>query len=264
MLNSIHYKALRAVERHYTANFVNDIVNHPSVAPHVLLTSDHADLTAFLNDRRNVALVGPHGAMVLEQLQPGLYEAHTQVLPAGRGEWSKNFVLACLHWMFCSTDAVEVVTRVPEGNLMARGGMRMLERVFGPLFLLRRTEGWMKDGKVIPADVYSLPLHTWLAKAPGLNERGLWFHDALDAEYARLNKKIDQHADDETHDRAVGAALEMLWLGQPQKALVFYNRWASIAGYQPIRLVSEEPLAIDIRDSVLVLRPSAQTFWVAA
>lgn len=263
MISPLH-NALRSIERHYIAKFVNEVVNHPSVAPHVLLTNDAADLSSFLSDRRHVALVAKHGAMVYEQLQPGLYEVHTQVLPGGRGEWSKWFILASLHWMFCSTDAVEIVTRVPQGNVMARAGVRLLEKTFGPLFELRREAGWLRDGQPIAADVFSLPIQKWLRAAPGLEERGKWFHEKLESEYARLNKKTDLHEDDVVHDRAVGAACEMLWCGQPHKSLVFYNRWARLAGYQPLRLISESPLAIDIRDAVIVMRPSEQTFWVAA
>lgn len=262
-LSRLH-QTLRTLERHFVAKFVNEIVNHPSVAPHVLLTHEEADLTAVVADPANVVLVADHGAIVFQQLQPGLFEAHTQVLPSGRGEWGRWFVLAALHWLFCSTTAVEVVTRVPQGNVPARAGMRVLERVFGPLHELRREEGWFRDGEPIPADVYSLPINKWLRAAPGLTERGQWFHDKLEAEYEKVGKKHLAHADDGVHDRAVGAACEMIWGGQVQKALVFYNRWALIAGYAPIRVVSEQPLALDIRDAILVVRPSEQNFWMVA
>jgi len=254
---------LRHVARHRNAEWLNRVVNDPSVREWVLAdTSKAVDLTSFVANPANIVLGGKHGAIAFEQLTPGVYEAHTQVLPAGRGGWAASFVLACLHWMFAQTDAVEITTRVPQGNVAARAGIRMLEHVFGPLFELRRERGWLRNGEHIPADVYVLHLSKWMLHAPGLYERGTWFHRRLEEEYARLGKQEDLHEDDSVHDRAVGAACELLIGGQAPKAVVFYNRWAALAGYAPISLTSVQPLVVNIRDALLLVRPGEQNFWV--
>jgi hypothetical protein len=96
-------------------------------------------------------------------------------------------------------------------------------------------------------------LQDWLRTAPGLEEKGAWFHDRIEAEFARLGVPDLAHPDDPVHDRYVGAACEMLAGGQPIKALSVYNRFATFGGYEPARLVSLDPLHIDIGNAVLAV-----------
>lgn len=240
------------IARTFDAAPINAIVNDPSVYPWVC--GQHTgplDLSPVIADRRNVALFGEHGGMLFHCHQPGYYEIHTQVLPAGRGPWALAMAQACFHYMFCSTDAVDLITRCPKGNLGARSLARAvhLEKDF------TNPAGWIMNGVPIAADIYSLGIARWIKMAAGLPARGHWFHERLEQEYAQLGAEHKPHADDETHDRNVGAALGMLLGGQPQKGVVFYNRWAAVADYQQIAIETLQPLTINIGEALLFMRP---------
>lgn len=236
------------IERQYNAKFLNTLANDPSIAPWIRGTlTGQMDFTTVVEDSKNYALLGEHGGVIFAQLQGGLYEAHTLVLPAGRGKWALDTVNECLKWMFTRTDAVEIMTRVPKGNLGARA---LVKSIHGALEF-RNSKGWVFDHQYVYADIYSLTIQRWMKTAPGLDQQGKWFHDRLEQEYRRVGKMEETHGDDETHDKYVGLAVEMITHGQPEKAMVFYNRWAAMAGYAPIRMVNRNPLVLDIRDAII-------------
>lgn len=249
---------LATVERSYDAIWANRVSNDPAVYPWVkgYLTGP-IDLTGVAANRANVVLCGEHGFQVYAQHTAGAFEVHTSVLPSGRGQWTLDFVRACLHWMFTRTGAVEFYTLCPKGNVPAL----VLAKAIGGKYEATRERGWIMDRDPIPADVYSLPILDWARTAPGLVERGHWFHERLEAEYAR-HGAVDPspHADDEMHDRHVGLAYELFSAGQIAKALILYNRWAAMAGYAAIALVSGDPLTINIQDAVLVLPENGEFF----
>lgn len=246
---------LGKIERTFDAMRLNEIVNHPSVYRWVKGPAEgKIDLTDVLASPVNVCLMGEHGAELFVKLQPGLYEVHSQCLPEGRGRWMLGFVQAALHWMFTRTDAVELVTRCP--NLAAKA----LAKAIGGTKEFTNPNGWILDGKTVPADIYALRLQDWMRTAPGLEERGAWFHDRLEAEYARHGMAEPPHPDDHVHDRYVGAACEMFLGDVPNKAAIFYNRWAGMAGYEPVKIIDYDPLTIDIRDAILIVRED--DFWM--
>jgi hypothetical protein len=156
-----------------------------------------------------------------------------------------------LHWLFTRTEAIEAITRCPTGNLAAKA----LAKAINGEHLCTLPNGWVKDGKPIPADIFSLTIQHWMKTAPGLCEKGHWFHERLKFELDRLGIEDVQHADDDTHNRYVGAAYEMFAGGQPEKAALFYNRMASMAGWRPLLLVSVNPtVEVDIGTAILVMR----------
>lgn len=161
-----------------------------------------------------------------------------------------RFTQECLKWMFTRTDAMEIMTRCPHGNLPAKA----LAKAIGGTYEFTNPNGWVMDGKAVPADIYALRIQDWLRTAPGLEERGAEFHDKLEKEFARLGMG-DNHPDDANHDRHVGAAYEMFMGGQPHKGAVIYNRFASMAGYLPIYVVSTEPfVSVNIQSALLVMK----------
>jgi hypothetical protein len=249
---------LASIRRETHAHDINRIVNHPAVYPQIrAYTMGRIDYGPAIANPANVMLMGEHGGVLFVRHQPGVYETHTQVLPEGRGKWTLSMVRAALHWMFTRTDAVEIMTRVPRGNL----GALALVRAIGGVHEFTNPRGWVQDGDPVPAAVYALRIQDWARKAPGLQERGKWFHDQLVSEYARLGvTKHEQHDDDDVHDRYVGLAAEMMMGGQPIKGAIFYNRWAVMADYQPISIVSLSPLTVDIRDAILCVRENS--FWM--
>jgi hypothetical protein len=258
-LSAVH-GMMATIRRERHARNLNRLLNHPSVYPWVHgPTEGPLDLTGAVLNPNNVLLMGQFGGLLFQQHQQGLYEVHSQCYPEGRGEWMVGFVKSCLMWMFTRSDAVEIMTRCPKGNYAARA----LAKTIGGRYEFTNPRGWVKDGQTISADIFALRIQDWMRTAPGLEERGRWFHDLLEGEYERLGKAEPQHPDDPGHDRYVGAACEMILGGQPDKAVIFYNRWAMLADYATIRIASRSPLALDIRESILIVRPDGQ-FYVAA
>lgn len=239
-----------AISRQTSATHLNSILNHPEVHPGVALNAEPLDLTPHIADPNVVALYGEHGGQVYQRLQVGLWEAHSAFVPEGRGEWALAATQQTLKWIFTRTEAVEVITRVPQGNL----GARALARAAGLTQDCTLAHGWVRDGKPISADVFSLTVQSWMRSAPDLPTRGKWFHARLNAEFDRLGISEPPHEDDETHDRYVGAACEMVFGGQPEKACVFYNRMAALARWHPISIVNIDPLAIDIGSAIIMIR----------
>jgi hypothetical protein len=252
------------LERQLDATRLNQIVNDPSVYDHVRgAFTGTIDLEPFVADHNNVLLMGEHGGMLFIEHQKGLYECHTQILPDGRGPWALDLVSSCLYWMFVKTPAVEIATRIPKGNI----GARSLAIASHFTMHYRLIRGWQNnDGKIVPADIFSIDVKYWMRDAPYLEGRGRLFHDQLIDEYEKLGVDLPQHLDDPAHDRYAGAAFEMIRNGQPGKGVALYNRWATVAGYQTITQVTNDdkhPVAIDIRDAVLSFRDDG-TFEVVS
>jgi hypothetical protein len=230
------------------AAHVNRILNDGSVLPYVSKNGEPLDITEALGSPDFYALFGRLGGQIYERKQPGLFEAHSTFLKEGRGAWALAVTNATLAWMFTHTEAVEILTRCPTL------GAKALAKSIGGQHVFTLPEGWVKDGRPIPADVFSLSVQGWMKSAPSLVERGRWFHDRLQSEFDHLGIQEPQHDDSDLHDRYVGAAVEMCFGGQAQKACVFYNRVASLAGWHPISVVDFNPLAIDIGSAILVMR----------
>lgn len=244
------------IRQHFTADSLNMVVNDPSVYEWSRgAATGRIDLTPVVQNDNNVLLMDEYGGVLFLKHQPGVYEAHTQVLPAGRGKWALDMVNQALSWMFTRTDCVDITTRVPKGNLAARALARAIHGT--PEFRLEK--GWIKDGQIIYADIFSLRIQDWMSKAPGLEEVGQKFHHQLEEEFERLGQEVELHSDDPVHDRYVGATSLMIPF-QPQKSVIFYNRWAGMAGYQPIRIVSENPIVVDINNSLLAIEN--ESFYV--
>ncbi len=249
-LSDLHDMVAR-ITRHRDAQFLNRVANDPAVYRWVKgFATGELDLSALAENPAHYLLMGEFGGILFIQHSPGLYECHTQVLKEGRGEWTKRMARACLHIMFTQTDAMEIFTHVPKGNL----GARTLTQLCGFGFEFRKPaslSGWVMDGDPIPTDVFSLRVQDWARTAPGLIDRGQWFHERLDAEFERLGYREDNHDEDPVHDRYVGMAVEMVFGGQPTKAQVLYNRWAAMANYMPFVVVNPKPLTVNIGTAIL-------------
>lgn len=239
------------VERQTDAKRLNEIANHPSVYPwvHGSIVGE-LDLSDVVSRPGNIVLLGEHGGIVFHAMQLGLFEAHTLVLPEGRGAWTERAVWDCLHWMFTRSNAVEILTRIPKGNYAARALVKQIKGEFA----WRAERGWVMDHEIIPADIFSMTLQHWLTVAPGLEKAGEWFHGRLEEEFERLGHTEPQHEDDATHDRYVGATVEMIRGGQIDKAIITYNRWAAVSGYNPVSVVSTSPLTLNIGNALVMPR----------
>jgi hypothetical protein len=222
------------ITRTTDAAFINSVLNDEAVRPWVAdLGEGEIDITPIVENPANVCLVGEHGAFVCLKFFEGIYEVHSAVLSAGRGEWARRFAHAGAHYMFTATDAVEILTRVPEGHVAAAALIYSMG--FTPQF--KTPPECRFRGKLVPVSVYTLTLQDWSVKLAGpLAEKGRRLHEWM-------NSQIDgePHAEDPDHNRIVGITFDMFKAGRAAKATVFYNRWAYAARHPPITLLSVDP-----------------------
>lgn len=226
------------VRREKSADRINAVVNHPSVLPHVCgALEGPLDLSAAVADRNNYLLMAEHGGIMFAHHQLGLFEAHTQVLPEGRGRWALDMALASLQWIFTRTLAMEVVTRVARGNYAALA----LARAVGGTKVVDLPGGWeTREGKV-DATVLSITFHDWLAKGRhGLAERGAWVR----------RKWPDTPVSDDT---ALGMMFEMMSHGQVAKSAILLARWFAITGQDiKVDVLSDKKARLMIGDTIVV------------
>lgn len=236
------------IERVFTAERLNEIVNHPSI--YSWIKGSHTgplDLTAFAANTDNVCLIGEHGSIIFQKHQPGIYEFHTCVLPEGRGQWMTDQWKAVSRWMFTKTDAFELLTKCPDGNIASKAGARYV----GCSLMFKTRPIWPTDEGIVPVDVYSIILQNWIKQTPEMALVGEDYHNRLQAEYRRLGRNEALHEEDPVHNAYAGATAEMIQNGQVIKAMYFYNRFARMAGYHPINIKSLEPVIIDIGEALL-------------
>ena len=243
------------ISRAMDAKFVNRVINDPSVYEWIRgpLTGE-IDVSPLVADISNVLLIGEYGCMLFISQQQGLYDIHTQMLPEGRGKWCLKFTREALRWMFTRTPAVELTSRVPHGNLGALALVRANKMT--PEFVLEK--GWVYQDKPIPATSYSIRIQDWIRNF-GPAEAGKWFIERLTAEYARNGITISNPIPAAYHAQ-VGAAVEMIFGGQKEKGVIFYNRWASMAGATPIKIITLNPLVIECQGAIIKFRPN--DFWI--
>lgn len=236
--------------RHFSAERVNEVVNHPSIYPYVRgFHTEPLDVTAAIANHANIFLVGEYGCVFFIKHQPGIYEFHTSVLPEGRGEWMMRGARFAFDWMFTRTDAFELMTKCPHGNVPAKAGAKAVG--CSPRFTTRAIWPW--NDKLVPIDIYSIILQEWIKAADNFRDGGKTFHKSLDMQYTALGKPLQVHEEDEVHDRYVGATVEMIRYGQARKAISFYNRWAVMSDYKSVSIASNDPLIIDIDEARLLV-----------
>lgn len=226
------------IERHTDAKRINEIVNHPAVRPWTNeLGKGVIDMTKDISNPKHILLMGEHGGIIFYEIMHGLYEAHTQVLPEGRGEWAKQLVDACAEWMFTRTTAFELMTRVPVGHRSAKA----LTLYTGMKLEFTRDDKCTFRGKKCAVEIYSYRLQDWMTFARGMQEKGKIFHDKLHAEAERLGIKEKPHDEDLNHNQYLGCCISMVQGGQLEKALIFYNRWAVAARHEVVTITSVNP-----------------------
>jgi hypothetical protein len=241
------------LRRTFDAAQVNHVLNHPEVRPG-LGGSDPLDATDLINNPANIALFNDLGGFIFTPLDADLYEVHTQFTPEGRGADLVTTTLEALRWVFTRTPAMQIVTKCPKSNPGALG----LARAIGGTHLFDRNDAWAApDGSLTGVTYMGLTLDAWKRKDPVIADFGSAFHDQLERAKIANGSELAIHPDDEAHDRAVGASWLMVLCGNSRKAVWTYNRWALLAGYQTIELVSESPLVIDVRDALVTLENGA-------
>jgi hypothetical protein len=163
------------------------------------------------------------GGFIMQCLGGGLYEAHTLFLPGCKDTRSKG--MQVLHYMFCAGDCREIVTRIPCDLTTARGFATSL----GFVLRGRRAEVFPRAKGSVDVEWLGMTIGEFIAVDPHLPKIGEGFHKRLHDEGIGTN-----HADDEWHDRYVGYAISCGTLGQRDKGVEIYNRWARYAGFLPL------------------------------
>lgn len=211
------------------------IFESPAVLPYVTQHGQAPrDLVAFFDVPENIGFLFDGAAFLAEWLEPGVYEVHSAALPHVRGRYTSTAAHAAIAFMFFATDAMELHTRVVAGNLAATA----LTRRMGFSEEFTRASAWLAADGLHDVTFYALRYPEWIKDQTWLCASGEWFHDQLG--------ETATHDPDPGHDQFVGAAVEMIRGGQPAKGVVLYNRWARLAGYAPIGVVSLDPLTLNI------------------
>jgi RimJ/RimL family protein N-acetyltransferase len=140
---------------------VNSILNHPKVRPWLGMDDAPLDFTEVLGRHDVYALFGECGGQFYHHVGPQTYEVHSAYLPEARGKVALATTKETLRWMFSQTDATDIITRVPRGNVAAKA----LARACGLKHATVLPDGWARNGKKIPCDVMSLTLQAWKARA---------------------------------------------------------------------------------------------------
>ncbi len=207
------------------------IANDPAVLPYLIQKGQgELDFTAFFDAPANLGFLFEDCAFMVHCLEPSVYEVHSMALPSARGRYVYEAATTAIRFMFFATDAMELLTRVVDGNLGATALTRKVR--FSPEFT--RASAWVtEDG---PKDVhfYAIRYPEWVKHQDWLKASGEWFHS--------LAGVSDDHPDDASHDLYVGAMVETVLGGQPDKAAILYNRWARFAGYDLVDIVNRDPL----------------------
>ncbi len=227
---------------------VNAILNDPEVFKWIktpaLKTVDISDLVLNFH---NIFLMVQGGCIIFFHQEPGVYEVHTNFLADWRGSNAVRQSVAAYRWMFTRTDCMILQTKVPAFNKAAE----LFCRIVGATKDFERKAVWPTESGPVDMSYWTLKYEDWVRKAFSLMKVGKEFHDHLDIELARHGTKQESHPDEDCHDLHVGACVEMIYGGQPEKAVILYNRWARFAGYAPITIESLKPLMINIASAIL-------------
>lgn len=225
------------LRRSFDTDAFNALVNDPTIADFVRgPVSGELDLSAIVDDDRNVCLIGEHGGIIFSFVQDGIYDAHLAIRRGGRGSWAAKAMSEALRYVFTRTGAVEVLARCPAGNLPASTMARMMGGIPDTVC----DQAWVKDGAPVRVTTYSLTIQDWFRTSPDLPSLGKqWISAAAD----------EVGADDLGHvipPNVFGATMEMLLHRQTAKAAVFYNRSAEMSSAHKMTVISSAPHAVAI------------------
>lgn len=211
---------------------LNGLANHPEVRPWLLGPEGALDLSSLVMNPAVVVLEAEHGAFLLVPIQADAYELHTMFMPQGRGVEFFGHAAEMFRYVFTRTPALEVVTKVPDGNRGA--AVASTKACF--------RERFHRAG----ISFRGLTAEAWALDDEACLEEGERFHAVMEQSGAL------SHDEDPVHDHIVGGALLMAHAGNLEKGVAFYSRWASFAGYATIDIVG--PGLVDVRDAIIEVR----------
>lgn len=229
----------------------NAIANDPEVRPGLGAGVEPLDLAVWVEDLRNYAFGDERGGFVFVCQGDGRYELHTLLAPSMRGAAALKACARALRFMFVETDCTEIVTRVP-GNLRAAD---LWARRAGFREVWTLANGWPAQDGPVALRLFAMTLDEWMGRDATLIDEGHAFHALLQAAADEEGDTAPLHPhDDDEHERAAGMACLMAKAGNTRKALWAYSRWAVLAGYRPLQLISETPAVFDVGNALVMAR----------
>ena len=146
--------------------FLASIVNDPRVRPWLVQDTDPAELSIDALFAQGIGLEFDTGGWFLHRLGDGVYEVHTLFLPGSRDVLGKT--REAMAAIFCGTDCLRLVTKVPADNKAAD----RLTRYAGFRLDYVREAAFLRGGIRHDVRHYSLGLDDFV------RERGIrWFRD---------------------------------------------------------------------------------------
>lgn len=95
--------------------FLNRVINDPSVHPHVSYGLDRIDLAQVLADEQNLFIANEHGGFLFVR-DGDVYEVHTQFLPEGRGPQLLSAAREAAAYIFTRTGAIGIRTMIGDNQ----------------------------------------------------------------------------------------------------------------------------------------------------
>lgn len=217
--------------------FIQSIINDPLLTTWTAFDGATGCDAAYFLTIPSFAVVGEEGVFLAQNIGRGRYVVHTNLLPECRGAAALRAARDALRIAFLQTDCTELVSMVPANLPQAL----WFATAMGMKKAFTRKAMWPAAGMFFDMTFVEMSIDDWI-RTGACAEKGKWFHDRLDRR---------THGEDPIHDAYVGAAVEMVLAGRVHKGVLAYNRWAAFALYEQIKVLSNTPLRIDIRDCVL-------------
>ncbi len=218
--------------------YIETILNHPDVIERITNDQTVRPITGVerLLENGNFVLVEEDACFVAQRVGDFRYTIHTNILPIPSGHKKIKIAERALRLAFIEMPVVEMLTMVPQSNEAAGTFATWM----GFRFRFERPHFWLKNEKWEKGFFYSMSLEDWIERG-ACRDTGHEFHNRLH----KLTGRSD-HIPDAMHDCYVGAAVQMIRAGHPERAAGVYNHWARFAGYEEVTLVSLDPLVFDI------------------
>jgi len=233
------------VQRTLDGRRLTAIANHPDVRPWLGGGDEPIDMVPLVENPGNLTFETASGGVLCVGLGAGRYDVHSMFLPDGRGAEALDAMTAVADYMFTTTDCIEGRTTVPMLNRAALVAARRAG------FEQRYTSQIPWGTSYVEAEFYALSLERWALRSPLTLRWGQDFHVRLEAAKHAAGSARVVHADDPVHDHIVGATALMAQRGLVNKAVNFYNVWATCGTYAPIQLLRVLPTILDVQDAII-------------
>ena len=222
---------------------LNRIMNAEGVKEYMKLPEGVDDLSPLMG--KVLFLANDHGFLAIERKAPQCYSFHTAILPEHRGRNGYKLARAACEYMFLNTDALELHTFTPFDNPAAKP-----PKTFG-------FKHWFNNGD---GEYYRAHIMDWAKTAPNLVKWGEFFHDALEEAKLLSGSKVESHEEDKNNNRYAGLSCGMMRAGNVAKGVWAYNQWAITAGYEPVELMSTNPVVVFTGDAMIRVNKNRMEF----